>query len=399
MPSVVETLAVDGGTPVRAELLPYGRQCIGEDDVEAVVDVLRSAWLTTGPTVGQFEASFARAVAAREAVAISNGTAALHAAMFALNVKAGDEIIVPALTFAATANCVIYQGGTPVFADVDDYSLLIDPVSIEQHLTPRSKAIIAVDYTGQPCDYDALRALADRHGLALIADACHALGGTYKGRAVGSLADLSTFSFHPVKHITTGEGGMISTDNPELAQRMRMFRNHGITSDHRQREQAGSWFYEMVELGYNYRLPDFQCVLGMSQLEKLSDWVSRRRLIAKRYDKAFSQTPEIQTPGVFADREPAWHLYVIQLNLDSLRVGRSEIFKALRAENIGVNVHYIPVPWHPYYQQRGYKKGQWPVAESAYERMITLPMFPAMADEDVDDVIHAVGKVMQHYAV
>ena len=383
--------------PSRQRMLPYGRQSIDEDDIAAVVEVLRSDWLTTGPKVAEFEAAFARFTGVKEAVAVSNGTAALHAAMYAIGIGPGDEVIVPAMTFAASANCVVYQGGTPVFVDVEPDTLLLDPEQVEAKITPSTKAIIAVDYAGQPCDYDRLRTIADRHGLRLVADACHALGGSYKGRPVGSLADLSTFSLHPVKPITTGEGGMITTDDPVLAQRMRVFRNHGITTDHRQRETAGSWFYEMVDLGYNYRLTDFQCVLGLSQLKKLPAWLARRREIAARYCGAFTALPEIESPTVLPDCELAWHLYVIRLNLEQLRVGRAEIFNALRAENMGVNVHYIPVPWHPYYQELGYTKGQWPVAEAAYERLISLPIFPAMSDQDVDDVIAACFKVIRAY--
>ena len=253
-----DRLAIDGGTPIRRTRLPYGRQWLDEDDIAAVGEVLHSDWLTTGPKVGDFEQAFAGFVGAKEAVTVCNGTAALHAAMYAVGIGPGDEVIVPPMTFAATANCVVFQGGTPIFADVNSDTLLLDPAQVESRITPRTKAVIAVDYTGQPCDYDALRTIADRHGLTLVADACHALGASYKGRPVGSLADLSTFSFHPVKHITTGEGGMITTGDPELARRMRVFRNHGITTDHRQREKQGSWFYEMVDLGYNYRLTDVQ---------------------------------------------------------------------------------------------------------------------------------------------
>jgi perosamine synthetase len=314
-----------------------------------------------------------------------------------LNIKAGDEVIVPTITFSASANCVAYQGGTPVFADVDSATLLLDAEQLKEKITPQTKAIVAVDYAGQPCDYDALKETASRHGLRLIADACHALGGSYKGRPVGSLADLSTFSFHPVKHITTGEGGMISTDDPVLARRMRNFRNHGITSDHRQREAQGSWFYEMVDLGYNYRLTDFQCALGMRQLRHLPAWVARRQEIALRYDHAFANLSEVKPLNVAPHVSHAYHLYVIRLITERLTVDRAAVFGALRAEGIGVNVHYIPVPWHPYYQSLGYTKGQWPVAESAYERIISLPIFPAMTDCDIADVIKAVNKVISAY--
>jgi len=393
-----DRLAIEGGTPVREKMLPYGRQWVDEVDVQAVVEVLRSDWLTTGPKVAEFEQAFADFVGAREAVAVNNGTAALHTAMYAAGIGPGDEVIVPPITFASSANCVVFQGGTPVFADVDIDTLLLDPTQVETKITPRTKAIVAVDYTGQPCDYDALRAVADRHGLILVADACHALGGSYKGRPVGSLVDLSTFSFHPVKHITTGEGGMITTDDPELAQRMRIFRNHGITSDHRQREQQGSWFYEMVDLGYNYRLTDFQCALGMSQLRKLPGWVARRQEIARRYDAAFTDIPAVEPLGVREDVSHAYHLYMIRLDLKRLRATRAEVFAALRAEGIGVNVHYIPVHLHPFYRERfATGPGSCPVAEAAYERLITLPIFPRMSDDDVDDVIAAVHKIVEAY--
>lgn len=390
-------LAIKGGPPVRSTMLPYGRQSLGEDDIQAVVGSLRSGWLTTGPKVPEFEEAFAKTVGARFAVAVSSGTAALHAAAFAAGIGQADEVITTPMTFAATANCVRYQGGMVVFADVREDTLNLDPAKVEALVTPKTKAIITVDFAGQPSDMDDLNALASRHGLTVIEDAAHALGATYRGRQVGALADLTTFSLHPVKHITTGEGGMVTTDDPGMAARLRMFRTHGITTEFRQRETEGSWFYEMTELGYNYRLTDFQSALGLSQLSKLEKWVARRRAIAARYTTAFAAVPEIESPAVLQDRESAWHLYVIRLNLDRLRVGRSELFRALRAENIGVNVHYIPVPWHPYYQSLGHKKGEWPVAEGAYERMISLPIFPGMTDRDVEDVIAAAEKVIAHF--
>lgn len=388
-------LAIDGGSPVRASLLPYGHQWLDEEDISTVVEVLRSDWLTTGPKVTEFEQAFAGRVRAREAVAVSNGTAALHAAMYALDIGPGDEVILPPITFAATANCVVFQGGTPVFADVDPDTLLLDPAQVEAKITPHTRAVIAVDYAGQPCDYDALRLITDKHGLHLVADACHALGGSYKGRPVGSLADLSTFSFHPVKHITTGEGGMITTDDPEMAGRMRIFRNHGITSDHHQREKQGSWFYEMVDLGYNYRLTDIQCALGMAQLHKLQDWVARRREIARRYDMAFAEIPAVQPLVIREGVLHAYHLYVIRLDISQLQATRADLFAALRAEGIGVNVHYVPVHLHPFYRERfATGPGLCPVAEAAYEEIISLPIFPQMSDEDIVDVVTAIGKVV-----
>ncbi|MCB0056669.1 MAG: UDP-4-amino-4,6-dideoxy-N-acetyl-beta-L-altrosamine transaminase [Caldilineaceae bacterium] len=389
-------LNAPAATPASQRMLPYGRQSIDEDDIAAVVEVLRSDWLTTGPKVAEFETAFAQVTGVKEAVAVSNGTAALHAAMYAIGIGPGDEVLVPAMTFAASANCVVYQGGTPVFVDVDSDMLLFDPEQVEAKITPRTKAIIAVDYAGQPCDYDRLRVIADRHGLKLVADACHALGGSYKGRPVGSLADLSTFSLHPVKPITTGEGGMITTDDPALAQRMRVFRNHGITSDHRQREQQGSWFYEMVDLGYNYRLTDFQCALGLSQLRKLPGWVLRRREIAQRYDAAFTSIAGLQPLTVRPDVVHAYHLYMVRAKSEEIGLSRAQVFAALRAEGIGVNVHYIPVHLHPFYRRRfATGPGLCPIAENAYEDLITLPMFPAMNDADVHDTIQAVGDVVK----
>jgi perosamine synthetase len=390
-----QELAVHGGAHVRQSTLPYGRQSIDEEDIAAVVEVLRSDWLTTGPKVGEFERALADFVGAREAVAVSNGTAALHAAMYAIGIGPGDEVIVPPMTFAATANCVVYQGGTPIFADVEPDTLLIDPEQVEAKITPRTKAIIAVDYAGQPCDYDALRAITEHYGLMLVADACHALGASYKGKPVGSLAGLSAFSFHPVKHITAGEGGMIVTDDPSLAQRMRVFRNHGITSDHRQREQQGSWFYEMVDLGYNYRLTDFQCVLGTSQLRKLPGWVTRRREIAQQYDVAFAGMPVVEPLAVRPDVVHAYHLYVVRVKSHAIGLSRAEVFAALRASGIGVNVHYIPVHLHPFYRQHfGTGPGLCPVVEQAYEELITLPVFPAMANQDAARVVGTVRTVL-----
>jgi len=389
-----DILAINGGKPVRDKLLPYGHQCIDKDDIKAVIDVLCSDWLTTGPKVVEFEERFAEAVGSKYAVAVNSGTAALHAAAYAAGIGPRNEDITTSMTFAASANCVLYIGGRPIFADVEADTLLLDPFSVESKISPKTKAIIAVDYAGQPCDYDALKEISDRYGLVLIADACHALGATYKGRKVGTLADMTVFSFHPVKHITTGEGGMIVTDNPDFAAKLRIFRNHGITTDHRQREAGGSWFYEIVELGYNYRLPDINCALGMSQLEKLDKFVARRRQIAAFYDSAFADTIALSPLAQHDDRMSSYHLYVVKLRLNKLNADRSRFFAALRAENIGVNVHYIPVYWHPYYRKLGYEKGLCPVAEKSYEEIITFPLFPAMSDRDVGDVVQAVKKVL-----
>ncbi|MBN1661432.1 MAG: UDP-4-amino-4,6-dideoxy-N-acetyl-beta-L-altrosamine transaminase [Anaerolineae bacterium] len=390
-------LAIDGAEPVRPALLPYGRQAVDDADILAVEQVLRSDWLTTGPKVDEFERAWAERVGARHAVAVNSGTAALHAAAFAAGVGPGVEVIVSCMTFAASANCVLYLGGRPVFVDVQVDTLNIDPAAVEAAITPATRAIVAVDYAGQPADLAELKAIARQHHLVLIEDAAHAIGATYAGQPIGSLSTLTTFSTHPVKHVTTGEGGLITTDDDRLAQQMRWFRNHGITTDHRQRAEKGGWYYEMVALGYNYRLPDINCALGLSQLTRLDGWLARRRTIAAHYDDAFAELPAVHPLAVRPDREPAWHIYPVLLDLARLRVDRAQVFAALRAENIGVNVHYIPVYWHPYYRELGYECGLCPVAEAAYERLITLPLFPTMTDRDIEDVIAAVRKVVEAY--
>jgi perosamine synthetase len=374
-------------TAIRTTPLPYGRQHIDDDDVAAVVEALRSDWLTTGPRVEQFERALAEFTGAAHAVVVSNGTAALHAAMAALAIGPGDEVIVPAITFVATANCVVYQGGTPVFADVEPDTLLLDPADVARRITPRTRAIAAVDYAGQPCDYTALRALAERRGLRLVADACHALGGSFHEKKVGALADLSTFSFHPVKPITTGEGGAITTDDADLAARMRVFRSHGITSDFRQREKAGAWAYEMTSLGFNYRLPDIACALGLAQLRKLPTLLARREEIAALYDAGWRARDYAQPLTLHPGRAHGRHLYVIKL-AESL--DRDAVFRELRATRIGVNVHYAPVHLHPFYRERfGYAPGLCPVAERESRRILSLPLFPQMTEADVRDVFAA----------
>jgi perosamine synthetase len=385
---------------VRDTLLPYGRQSIDEADIAAVVEVLRSDWLTTGPKVAEFEEQFASVVDAKFAVSFSSGTAALHGAAFAAGLAPGDEAITSPLTFAATANCVLYQGATPVFADVRPDTLTLDPEQVAAKLTSRTRAILPVDYAGHPADIDRFREMADRSGVIVIEDACHSLGAEYRRHRVGSLAHMTVFSFHPVKHITTGEGGMVATDDARFAETLRRFRNHGISSDARQRQQQGQWAYEMVLLGFNYRLTDIACVLGLRQLEKLPANLERRRHIAERYRAAFeSMSDLVVCPVSICDVQAAWHLYPIRLKLENLAVSRAEIFRALRAENIGVNVHYIPVHLHPYYRGRfGYRPGNFPVAEDAYERLISIPMYHGMTDGDVEDVIAAVNKVVQRFA-
>jgi len=397
-PAVSESLALEGGTPVRTKLLPYGRHSIDEDDIAAVVEVLRSDWLTTGPKVQEFEEAFATCVGARYAVTFSSGTAALHAAASTAGLKSGDQAITSPLTFAATPNSILYQGATPVFADISDDTLNLDPEQVARCVSRNTRAILAVDYAGHPADLDAILEIASRHGLIVIEDACHALGARYRSRLVGSIAHLTVFSFHPVKHITTGEGGMVTTNDPAFAEKLRLFRNHGIYGDPRQRQSEGRWHYEMTDLGFNYRLTDIACALGISQLKKLSANLARRCEIADRYARAFHDVQEIVLPSSRPETDTAWHLYPVRLNLEKLGASRAEIFRALRGENIGVNVHYIPVHFHPYYRERfGYRPGAFPIAEDAYARMISLPLFHSMSDQDVEDVIAAVRKVLQHY--
>lgn len=394
-----QELAVNGGSPVRETLLPYGRQSIDEADIKAVVEVLRSDWLTTGPKVAEFEESFAAEVGAAHAVSFSSGTAALHGAAFAAGLREGDEVITTPMTFAATANCVLYQCATPVFADVCPDALHLDPEQVQRRISSKTRAILPVDYAGHPADLDPIREIAEKRGLVVIEDACHALGAKYGGRSVGSLADMTVFSFHPVKHVTTGEGGMVATDDARFAETLRRFRNHGISSDARQRQALGQWHYEMVLLGFNYRLSDIACALGIEQLKRIHANLARRRVIAERYTVSFRNTPGIVLPLVQPGVEPAWHLYPIRLDLEKLTTDRAQVFRALRAENIGVNVHYVPVHLHPYYRDRfGYTEGDFPVAEEAYTRLLSLPMFHGMSDQDADDVIRATKKVVRHYS-
>lgn len=379
-----------------ASVIPNGRQWIDEKDISAVVDVLRSDWITTGRKIGEFEQAVSDFIGVESAVSVSSGTAALHAAMYAANIGSGDEVILPPITFVATANAIVFQGGTPVFADVDPDTLLIDPYQVVAKINPRTKAIVAVDFAGQPCDYDSLRQIADEYNLTLISDACHSLGAEYKGRKVGTLADFTVFSFHPVKHITTGEGGMIVTRDRQIADKLRSFRNHGINSDHYQRAVKGTWYYEMLDLGYNYRLTDFQCALGKLQLDKLPGWVKKRRTIARQYNDSFTKIKEIDPLEVQKNVRHAYHLYVVRLDLPNLSADRSAIFSALRNQNLGVNVHYIPVHLQPFYQQHfNTAPGLCPIAESAYEQIISLPIFPRMSDQEIQYVIATVKGVIE----
>jgi len=395
---MAEALALHGGTPVRATLLPYARQTIEDDDVQAVVAALRSDWLTTGPTVEAFERAAASAVEARHAVAVSSGTAALHAAVFAAGIGPGDEVITSPLTFVASANAVLYMGGTPVFADIRPDTLNVDPAEVAVRVTPKTRAILPVDFAGQPCDLDGLGETSRARGLAIIEDAAHALGASHKGRPVGAIADLTTFSFHPAKLITTGEGGMVTTNRDDLAARLRRFRNHGLETDFRERTARGAPYSPMVDLGYNYRLTDLQCALGLSQLAKLESLLKRRVRVAERYSAALDRVDAVKLPAVLPHGRPAWHIFPVLLDLERLSTDRDTVLAALRAEGVGAAVHYVPAYWHPYYAARGYRRGLCPRAEAAYERLLTLPLFPAMTGADVDDVLTALRKVLGYYA-
>jgi perosamine synthetase len=397
--TTAQTLAIDGGKPVRETLLPCARQSIDEDDIGAVVEVLRSPWLTTGPKVEEFEQQFAAWAGAKHAVSFSSGTAALHGAACAVGLKAGDEAITSPLTFVATANCVLYQGATPIFADVCADTLNVDPDRISERITSKTRAILPVAYAGHPADLGAIVALAEKHDLTVIEDACHALGAEYHGHRTGSIAHMTVFSLHPVKHLTTGEGGMVTTDRSDFAESLRKFRNHGINHDAHERNASGTWFYDVTTLGFNYRLTDIACALGISQLKKVETNLARRREVASRYAEAFRELAGISIPREREGVKSAWHLYPIRIDRKILGADRKQVFRALRAENIGVNVHYIPVHLHSLYRERfAYKGGECPVAEAAYEQLISLPMFHGMNKRDVDDVISTVKKVVLHYS-
>ena len=387
----IESLKYFKNRKTGRKMIPYGRQTIEEDDIQAVVDVLRSDYLTTGPKIAEFEKMVADYVGAKYAVAISNGTSALHAACFAAGIKPGDEVITTPLTFAASSNCVLYCGGTPVFADVDPKTYNIDSEDIRRKITDKTKAIIAVHLAGQPCDMDEIHKIAKEHDLLVIEDGAHALGSVYKGKKVGTLSDMTTFSFHPVKPITTGEGGMIVTDNEEFYQKMMLFRSHGITRDENlMTRNDGPWFYQQLDLGYNYRITDIQCALGYSQMKKLDRFLARRKEIVARYNEAFADCENIITPYQLPETESGWHLYIVQVkNCD-----RRKVFEALREHGIAVNVHYIPVYLHPYYQEHGYKDVHCRNAEEVYSHIISLPLYPTLTEEQQQYVIETLKYVI-----
>jgi perosamine synthetase len=391
----MDKLAFHGGKPVRNSLLSYGHQWIDDEDIISVIEALKGDWITQGPKIDEFEKKVAEYCGAKYGVAVANGTAALHAASAIAGISPGDEAITSPITFAATANAVVYCGGKPVFADIREDTLNIDPDEIRGKLSPRTKAILPIDFAGHPADMDEINDIARERGLVVIEDAAHALGAEYKGRRIGSLADMTVLSFHPVKHITTGEGGMVLTDNKDFYEKLRVFRHHGIVKN---MPDKGLWYYEIDSPGYNYRLTDFQCALGISQLKKLDRFIERRREIVKKYNEAFTGIAALILPVEKPYVKAVYHVYIIQLREEKLKTGRKEIFEAFRAENIGVNVHYIPVHLHPYYKRVfGHNEGDFPRAEKYYNRAITLPVFPGMSDKDIKDVIEGVNKVINYY--
>ncbi len=395
----MEQLAIFGGEPVRNTKIFYGRQYIDEADCEAVREVLLSDLITTGPKASELEHALCKLTGAKYAVSIANGTAALHAACYAAGIGEGDEVITTPITFAASANCALYCGAMPVFADINPDTYNILPDEILKKITPKTKAVVAVDFTGQAVELDKIKKICKENNLILIEDAAHSIGTKYNGKAVGSIADITTFSFHPVKTITGGEGGAVLTNDENLYKRLINFRTHCITRDEKQMVHTpdGPWYYEQIDLGYNYRMTDFQAALIISQLGKLDRFIKRRKEIVEKYNKAFSQIPEIIVQQEIPQSDTTRHLYIIQLDLDKLSCTRREFFDAMSAENVQCNVHYIPVYYFPYYEKLGFKKGICPNAEKVYEGILSIPLYYGLTDEDVDSVIHAVEKIVNFY--
>ena len=392
--------AIAGGKPVRDTKIFYGHQYLDEADYKAVLDVLKSDYLTCGPKIGELEEKLQRLTGAKHAVSVSNGTAALHIACLAAGVGPGDEVITTPITFAASANCALYCGARPVFADIDEDTYNIDPEQVRAHVTERTKAVVAVDFTGQSTNLKELRKICDEYGLVLITDGAHSIGTSYDGRPTGSIADMTTFSFHPVQTVTSGEGGAVMTDSDEYYQRLELFGRHGITRDPSlmSREPDGPWYYEQIELGYNYRMTDMQAALLISQLDKLDRFRARRKEMVRRYDEAFSQLAQLRVQKELPESDTTRHLYILRLRPEKLSIDRKRFFEALAAENICCNVHYIPTYYFPYYQKLGYRKGLCPKAERLYEEIISLPLYYAMSDQDVEDVIEAVRRICAWYA-
>jgi len=389
-----------GGVPVRDTKISYGRQYIDEADIQAVTEVLKSGYVTCGPKVNELEAKLCEITGARYAVAVSNGTAALHLACIAIDLGPGDEVITTPITFAASANCALYCGAKPVFADINPDTYNISPDAIRKCITPATKAVVAVDFTGQAVELDEIRNICKEHNLTLIEDAAHSIGTKYNGAGVGSIADMTTFSFHPVKTVTSGEGGAVTTNDEALYRKLLRLRAHGITRNEEEMNNPDDspWYYEQVELGYNYRITDFQCALVSSQLDKLPAFSKRRKEIVARYNEAFANMPEIIIQKEIPESDTTRHLYILQLNPKLLDCSRREFFEALQAENICPQVHYIPVYYHSYYEKLGYTRGLCPNAEYLYENILSIPLFYSMTDGDVEDVIKAVYKLVKYFS-
>lgn len=391
--------AIEGGKPVREKKIYYGHQCLDDSDYEAVLEVLKSDYLTCGPKINELEDRLCKLTGAKYAVVCSNGTAALHITAMAAGLKEGDELITTPITFAASANCALYVGATPVFADINRETYNIDPESVETHITPRTKAVVAVDYTGQAVELDRLTKICRDNKLVLIEDGAHSIGTLYNGRGIGSVADMTTFSFHPVKTITGGEGGAVLTNSEEYYKKLLLARSHGITRDTSlmDNKDEGPWYYEMVDMGYNYRMTDIQAGLIISQLNKLDKFKARRKEIVNRYNEAFEKIDGIIVQKEIPESDTARHLYILRLDLEKLTIDRRQFFDAMGAENVVCNVHYIPVYYFPQYKKLGYKKGLCPEAEALYDSMMSIPLYYGMSDSDVDDVIEAVTKIAEYY--
>ncbi|MCY8198794.1 DegT/DnrJ/EryC1/StrS aminotransferase family protein [Bacillus subtilis] len=382
----------------RNHFLPYSLPLIGKEEIQEVTETLESGWLSKGPKVQQFEKEFAAFVGAKHAVAVNSCTAALFLALKAKGIGPGDEVITSPLTFSSTANTIIHTGATPVFADIDENTLNIDPVKLEAAVTPRTKAVVPVHFGGQSCDMDAILAIAQNHGLFVLEDAAHAVYTTYKQRMIGSIGDATAFSFYATKNLATGEGGMLTTDDEELADKIRVLSLHGMSKAAWNRYSSnGSWYYEVESPGYKMNMFDLQAALGLHQLKRLDDMQKRREEIAGLYQTAFQQIPGLITPFVHDDGRHAWHLYVLQVDEKKAGVTRSEMITALKDEyNIGTSVHFIPVHIHPYYQKQfGYKEADFPNAMNYYKRTLSLPLYPSMSDDDVHDVIEAVRDIVK----
>ncbi len=395
----MDQLAIFGGAPVRETPIHYGRQYIDQADIDAVTETLKSPALTGGPKIAEMERRLCEITQAKYAVAVSNGTAALHLAAMAAGFSEGDEVIVSSITFAASANCVLYVGARPVFADIRPDTYNIDTASVRRLITPRTRGIVAVDFTGQAVELDELRQICREHHLVLIEDAAHAIGTRYKGQPVGSIADMTCFSFHPVKTVTSGEGGAITTNDEQLYRRLLRLRSHGITRnrDEMVHPTDAAWYNEQVELGYNYRMTDIQAALLISQFDKLPAFSRRRSEIVARYNEAFADIPEIRVQREIPESETTRHLYILRLDLDKLSCDRRQFFDAMCAENICCQVHYLPVYRHSWYEKLGYEKGICPNAESYYESVMSIPLYYSLTDEDVEDVIAAVKKLVKYY--